>query len=156
MLFHGTKGKMMAYVYSSNARLLPVSRMDEVNVPVKYARVPKGADGHYAQWVEACLAGYGKMETSSPFEKAALVTENMLVANLAIRGYNVGKVVEPTAEAIAAAVAANRRAPAARTVYPVRGINLIWDSANMKVTNVDEVNQFVKREYREGWKLSGI
>ena len=91
MIFIGTKGKMMAGCYSQNAKLLPVSRMDEVNVPEKYARVPQG---HYVQWVEACLAGYGKMETSSPFEKAALVTENMLVANLAIRGYNVPKVVE--------------------------------------------------------------
>ncbi len=151
MLFIGTKGKMMAGVYSSGARLLPVSRMDEtVNIPVKYERVPQGANGHYAQWVLACLAGYGKMETSSPFEKAALVTENMLVANLAIRGFNVPRVVAATAS-----VAGSPARPP-RTIYPVRGITLQWDSQNMKVTNVDEVNQFVKREYREGWKLSGI
>ncbi len=30
---------------------------------------------------------------------------------------------------------------------------LLWDAKNMKVTNFDEANQFVRREYREGWKL---
>jgi hypothetical protein len=30
---------------------------------------------------------------------------------------------------------------------------MLWDKVNMKVTNFDEVNQFVKREYRKGWTL---
>jgi len=30
----------------------------------------------------------------------------------------------------------------------------LWDAKNMKITNFDEANQFVKREYREGWSLS--
>jgi hypothetical protein len=30
----------------------------------------------------------------------------------------------------------------------------VWDSGNMKVTNFDDANQFVKREYRSGWKLA--
>ena len=30
---------------------------------------------------------------------------------------------------------------------------LLWDAKNMKITNFDEANQFVKREYRDGWKL---
>jgi hypothetical protein len=30
---------------------------------------------------------------------------------------------------------------------------LLWDNANMKVTNFDEVNKYVKREYREGFKM---
>jgi len=29
----------------------------------------------------------------------------------------------------------------------------LWDAKNMKITNFDEANQFVKREYREGWSL---
>jgi hypothetical protein len=149
MIFVGTKGKMMAGCYASRARLLPVSRMDEVNTPQKYARVPGGADGHYGQWVEACLAGYGNKETSSPFEKAALVTENMLVANLAIRGYNVPAAV--VADTLAAGPSGRHRAS-----YPSRNVNLLWDAANMKVTNVDEVNQFVKRDYRAPFKLSGV
>jgi hypothetical protein len=31
---------------------------------------------------------------------------------------------------------------------------LMWDGANMKITNFEDANQFVKREYREGWKLA--
>jgi len=30
---------------------------------------------------------------------------------------------------------------------------LLWDAKNMKITNFDEANQFVRREYREGWGL---
>jgi hypothetical protein len=37
--------------------------------------------------------------------------------------------------------------------YPGRGIQLLWDGPNMKITNFDEANQFVKRTYREGWSL---
>lgn len=29
-----------------------------------------------------------------------------------------------------------------------------WDSANMKVTNIPEANQYVNKEYREGWKFT--
>jgi hypothetical protein len=30
---------------------------------------------------------------------------------------------------------------------------LLWDGPNMKITNVPEANQFLGREYREGWTL---
>jgi len=30
---------------------------------------------------------------------------------------------------------------------------LLWDGTNMKITNFDDANQFVNRNYREGWKL---
>ena len=30
---------------------------------------------------------------------------------------------------------------------------LLWDGATMKITNFEAANQFVKREYREGWSL---
>jgi len=43
-------------------------------------RVP---EGHYVQWVNACMAGYGKGETSSPFDFAGLFTESILISNLA-------------------------------------------------------------------------
>jgi hypothetical protein len=37
--------------------------------------------------------------------------------------------------------------------YPGRK-KLLWDGTNMKITNFDEANQFVKRDYQNGWKLS--
>lgn len=33
------------------------------------------------------------------------------------------------------------------------GEKIYWDAANMKVTNIPEANQYVHREYREGWSL---
>ncbi len=126
-LFIGTKGKMISSTYSNDPLLLPTSRTKEISVPQKFARIPGGADGHYAQWVEGCLAGYGKIELSSSFEKAGPLTEALLMANLAVRGHD------------------------------LKGghIKLIWDNDNMKVTNFDEVNQFVKRSYRDGFVLKG-
>jgi hypothetical protein len=35
--------------------------------------------------------------------------------------------------------------------YP--GKRLEWDGENMKVTNLDEANQYVRLEYRQGWSL---
>jgi predicted dehydrogenase len=136
-LFIGTKGKMMCGTYATNPRLLPTSRTEKVKVKQRYERVPGGAEGHYAQWVEACIAGYGKKEVSSPFEIAGPVTESLLMANLAIRAHDIRK-AKPDGKGFD---------------WPGRNIKLVWDNDNMKVTNFDDVNQFVKREYRDGYSL---
>jgi len=141
VIFVGSKGKMMCDTYGANARLLPLSRNNDVKTPVSIARVPGGASGHYKQWVEACIAGYSSKETknlSSPFSIAGPLTETVLMGNLAIRSYDIKKarINEPD-----------------KFDFPGRGIKLLWDGANMKITNFDEANQFVKRTYREGWKL---
>ncbi|MGV3639062.1 MAG: Gfo/Idh/MocA family protein [Adhaeribacter sp.] len=137
-LLIGTKGKMMCGTYGANPRLLPLSRNEKVKVKPTLARVPGGADGHYAQWVEGCIAGYGKMEMSSPFEIAGPLTESTLMANLAIRGHDIRY----------------PKSDGKGFNFPGRDIKLLWDSQNMKVTNFDDVNQFVKREYRQGWNLA--
>jgi hypothetical protein len=31
---------------------------------------------------------------------------------------------------------------------------LLWDKESMKFTNVAEANQYLTREYRDGWKLT--
>ncbi len=36
------------------------------------------------------------------------------------------------------------------------GRKLLFDAANMKVTNVTEANKHLTREYREGWRLTGV
>ena len=132
-LFIGTKGKMMCDTYGLNPRLLPLSRNENIKVAQKYSRVIGGAEGHYGQWVEASIAGYGKQELSSPFEIAGPLTEALLMANLAIRGYDIQKEI------------------LGEDVFPGRSAKLLWDNNNMKITNFDEVNQFVKRDYRAGW-----
>jgi predicted dehydrogenase len=138
ILFIGSKGKMMAGTYGVDPQLLPTSRTKVENVPQTIARVKGGEEGHYAAWVEAALAGYGSEKAknlSSNFDIAGPLTESVLMGNLAIRSYDIQKKVGQEIE------------------YPGRNIKLLWDGPNMKITNFDEANQFVKRNYREGWTL---
>ncbi|KKK69859.1 hypothetical protein LCGC14_2929820, partial [marine sediment metagenome] len=140
-LFIGSKGKMMCGTYGVNPQLLPLSKTEQANVPQTIERVPGGADGHYAQWVEAAIAGYGNMEVSSPFEIAGPLTETLLIANLAIRGTDIQE--------------QKTRDNGDKYVdYPGRNIEMVWDASNMRVTNLEEANKFVKREYSPGWSLT--
>ncbi len=124
-LFIGTKGKMVAGTYGLNPQLLPTSRTKEAKAPQTIARVPGQSNGHYGQWIEGCLAGYGNTQLSSSFDVAGPLTEALLMANLAVRGHD------------------------------LKGghIKMLWDNDNMKITNFDAVNQFVKRQYRQGWTI---
>ncbi|MEQ1588139.1 MAG: Gfo/Idh/MocA family oxidoreductase [Cyclobacteriaceae bacterium] len=129
-IFEGTKGKLMGN-YNWGPVLLPTARMKEVTFPKQsIPRIPGAENGHYTEWVDACIAGYGKKELSSPFEYAGPFTEAVLMGNLAIRSYGMR----------------NEKG------FPGRK-KLLWDAKNMKITNFDEANQFVKREYRTGWSL---
>jgi predicted dehydrogenase len=130
VIIEGTKGKMMCGTYGSNPTLLPTSRTKEVSVPKTLPRVP---EGHYVQWVNACLAGFGTNQVSSPFEYAGPLTETILMGNLALRSWMIKG-------------GTNGRG------WPGRK-KLLWDAANMKITNFDEANQFVKRDYRNGWEV---
>ena len=138
-IFLGSKGKMMCGTYGIKPTLLPTSRSVETVVPQTVARVPKGDNGHYAAWVEGAIAGYGSDKAknlSSNFDVAGPLTESVLMGNLAIRSYNITK-----------------KDDKGRNTYPGRNIKLLWDGPNMRITNFDEANQFVKRSYREGWSL---
>ena len=134
VLFTGTKGKLLLDCYGANPRLLPTKLMKEKKMPEeKIKRVP---EGHYLQWVNACIAGYGKGETSSPFSYAGPFTESILMGNLAIRSW---MLKNPNLKGWGDKYLGRKK--------------LLWDAKNMKITNFDEANQFVKREYRDGWKF---
>ncbi|GAB2658346.1 Gfo/Idh/MocA family oxidoreductase [Flavihumibacter cheonanensis] len=133
ILFEGTKGKLLADCYGENPRLLPTTKMQESLPAPTIARVP---EGHYAQWVYACIAGHGKGKTSSPFEYAGPFTESILIGNLAIRSW----------------MMKNPNLKGWNDKYLGRK-KLLWDAKNMKITNFEEANQFVKRERRKGWEL---
>ena len=137
-IFLGTKGKMMCGTYGILPQLLPTSRNKTTHVPQTMARVPGGDEGHYAAWIEAAMAGYGSEKAknlSSNFDIAGPLTESVLMGNLAIRSNNIqlkkGNDIE----------------------YPGRHIKLLWDGPNMKITNFDDANQYVKRTYRGNWSL---
>ncbi len=137
-IFIGTKGKMMCGTYGINPQLLPTSLNQKTKLPQTIARVPGGDEGHYAAWVEAAIAGYESEKAknlSSHFDIAGPLTESVLMGNLAIRSYDIQKKKGEEIE------------------YPGQHIKLLWDGPNMKITNFDDANQFVKRTYREGWSL---
>ncbi len=134
-IFFGSKGKLMGN-YAMPPVLLPTSRMKDAKLPKQtIPRIAAAENGHYTEWVDACLAGYGKKQLSSPFEYAGPMTEAVLMGNLAVRSYQLQVV---SAEG--------------RKSYPGRK-KLLWDAKTMKITNFDEANAFVKRNYREGWSL---
>lgn len=94
-------------------------------------------NGHQVLWTEACKDGFGSnkhIELTSSFDFAGPLTESILMGNLALRSYNLRESKENGFE------------------YPGRK-KLLWDGINMKITNFEPANQFVKREYRAGWSL---
>ena len=136
MIFYGTKGKILAGLFGTNPTLLPSKLMKEVNLPQpKRALVPGGEKGHQQQWVQACKKGYGAY-TSSSFDQAGPLTETVIMGNLAILSYNYSE--------------KNARG---NNIYPGRK-KLLWDGENMRITNFEPANRFVKREYRREFKSS--
>jgi predicted dehydrogenase len=90
------------------------------------AEVPKTLPrsiGHYKEWIEACKGG---KPGGSNFDWAGPLAETVLLGNIALR--------------------TQMRQELTRK-------KLLWDAASLKFTNSDEANQFVRREYREGWSL---
>jgi Oxidoreductase family, NAD-binding Rossmann fold/Oxidoreductase family, C-terminal alpha/beta domain len=142
-LFIGTKGKAACGWGGRNPVLLPLSRNKDINVPKKYPRVEGDMDGHWWQWIDACIAGYGNAEVDSPFAGyAGPLTETVLMGNLLLRSFNIREKI-------------SRKDPVYGQmegyVFPGRYIDYKWDGENMRITNFEEANQFVKREYRKGW-----
>lgn len=130
ILFEGSRGKLMAGLFGRNPTLLPTSRMKEINLPApERPLVPAGTEGHQNQWTAACKQGYGTF-TSSNFDFAGPLTETVLMGNLAIRSFNYRE--------------GNK--------FPGRK-KLLWDGENMRITNFEPANQFVKRNYRGPYTL---
>ena len=122
VLFVGEKGKITCCCYGDSPRLIPESRMKEYRRPPK--TIPR-SPGHHREWLDACKGG---PPAGSNFEIASVLTETVLLGNVAIRS----------------AARQNQNG------YPVK---LLWDAPNLRVTNVPEANQFLRKEYRQGWSL---
>ena len=138
VLFIGTKGKLLADCYGANPRLLPLTLNEQFEVEETIARVP---EGHYVQWVNACMEGYGKGKTSSSFDYAGPFTESILIGNLALKSYFEE---DPSIE--------NKGFWGSGARYYGRK-RLLWDAENMKITNFEPANKYVRRNYREGYSL---
>ncbi|HTL15910.1 MAG TPA: Gfo/Idh/MocA family oxidoreductase [Patescibacteria group bacterium] len=79
--------------------------------------------GHYKEWIAACKGG---KKPGSNFDWAGPLAESVLLGNVALR------------------VQLREDLTLAR---------LMWDSEQLKFTNLEDANKFVRREYRAGWSL---
>jgi predicted dehydrogenase len=79
--------------------------------------------GHYAEWAQACKGG---PPAGSHFDWAGPLAEAVLLGNVALRVQLRERLT---------------RAP------------LLWDPVGFKITNLAAANEFLRREYREGWTL---
>ncbi len=139
-IFYGTRGILICDVYSRNARLVPSSTMKLITPPKPYLeRIPGDTNGHKENFVNACLNG---TKASSDFSKAGPLTEAVLMGNLAIRAFQMKEFKK-----------GKKAGDWDPYQYPGRR-KLLWDGPNMKVTNWDVANEWVKGSYRKGWELS--
>ncbi|NKI26724.1 Gfo/Idh/MocA family oxidoreductase [Arenibacter sp. 6A1] len=139
-IFYGTKGILVTDTYSRNARLLPSNLMNMISAPEPYLeRIDGGFNGHQKNWVDGCLNG---IKTSSDFTKSGPLTEAVLMGNLAIKAYQYKVLKE-----------GKKVGDWDPYDYPGRR-KILWDGANMKVTNYEKANEWVKGTYRKGWELS--
>jgi hypothetical protein len=79
--------------------------------------------GHYREFIEACK---GRGTAGSNFDWAGPLAEVVLLGNVALR---------------------------TQMRQPLTRHKLLWDPESLKITNLTEANQFLRREYREGWTL---
>lgn len=137
----GDKGVITSDVYGKEPRLYRkdeevLTMLEDYDGGNKYIDYPEL--GHHKSWVEACKAGFESKEhqaLTSSFDYAGPLTETVLMGNLAIRSYSLAK----------------PKLTGGKDFYGRK--KLLWDGKDMKVTNLEEANQFVTRPYREGWKL---
>jgi predicted dehydrogenase len=79
--------------------------------------------GHHQEWIDACKGGPA---AGSNFDWAGPMTETILLGNVALRS--------------------QLREDLTKT-------KLEWNASELAFTNHSSANQFLKREYREGWNI---
>jgi len=93
----------------------------------EYGKPPQKLErsiGHYMEWVVACKGG--KPAGSNFPDHAGLLAEVVLMGNIALR-------------------------PALKN--KMLSTKLFWDAKERKFTNVPEANQYLTKEYRQGWAI---
>jgi predicted dehydrogenase len=79
--------------------------------------------GHYKEFIEACK---GRGVAGSNFDWAGPLAEVVLLGNVALRTQLRERLTQH---------------------------KLLWDPEALRITNVPEANQYLRREYRQGWTL---
>src|SRR5580658_941232 len=80
MLFIGDRGKILCTVNGGDPKLIPQAKMDAYKQPAK--TLPR-SPGNEREWLDACKGG--KVKPGGNFEFSGLVTETLLLGNVASR-----------------------------------------------------------------------
>jgi predicted dehydrogenase len=136
VMFVGDLGKIMCGCYASNPTLLPTSKMRTFREPRK--TIPRVRGNHQTSWVKAIKENNPAL-ASSNFAYAGPLTEMILIGNLAIRSLDILEKVKNSQGEMEDAFTGRKQ--------------LVWDAKNLKISNYEPANQFIKREYRKGWEL---
>jgi predicted dehydrogenase len=80
LLFVGDRGKILCGFNGRNPKLIPQSKMDSYQQPPK--TLPR-SPGNEREWLDACKGG--KVKPGGNFEFEGLVTETLLLGNVAVR-----------------------------------------------------------------------
>jgi predicted dehydrogenase len=80
LLFVGDRGKILCGFNGKNPKLIPESRMNAYQQPPK--TLPR-SPGNEREWLDACKGG--KVKPGGNFEFSGMVTETLLLGNLAVR-----------------------------------------------------------------------
>jgi predicted dehydrogenase len=122
--------------YGAAYKLLPEQEFADYKGPAQTLPRNGGGDlGQKREWIAAIRGGPPAL---SNFEYAGLLTETILLGNLAMRA---GKPVE-----LERGTGRRRRRAVAR--------QLEWDGPNLRATNAPEAAQYIHPEYRKGFGMS--
>ncbi len=120
--------------YGADWVLLPEGqKRDQVEVAQVLPRSP----GHKQEWFQAIRENKPELAMSN-FSYAGPLTETVVLGCVAIR--------------VAPGMVVETEGPDGKTKKTTH-TRIEWDGPNMKVTNIPAANEFLKREYREGWEV---
>ena len=129
----GSKGIITTGVYGFTPKLY---RKGEEVIEFDTSNQPGNEFGHQSKWIDACKAGFNSSEhkaLTSSFDYSGPMTETVLMGNIAIRSYMEKK-------------------SGLGNAFPGRK-KLLWDGDAMKITNYEDANKYVTRDYRKGWEI---
>lgn len=132
--FIGTHGKMICDAYGNAPQLLPTSASTEFSDDLIEKSKSIMDNTQHNLWVEAAIAGCHSPQAKAlkySFENAATLNECIHLGNMAIRSYDL-----------------QQKNRSGNKILPDLSIRLNWDQSAMRVTNFNEANQFLSKEYR--------
>jgi predicted dehydrogenase len=136
-LLVGEKGVLFSpNDYGASFKLLPEKEFADYKPPAE--SLPRNGQGDFGMKKEWIAAIHGGPPAWSNFNYAGMLTETILLGNLAMRA---GKTVELEQQA-------------GRRKSKVVARKIEWDRDRMRATNAPEAEQYIHPEYRKGFVLS--